>query len=69
MIIRIIGWEEGFKKVSLNKILRENYEFNIKEAKEFVDKILRREQVTLEVDQLVDFEKQVADVGILYEVG
>lgn len=69
MIIKILGWEEGFKKVSLNKILREHYGFNIKEAKVFVDKILRREQVTLEVDQLVEFDRQVAGIGIIYEIG
>ncbi len=68
MKVTITGWEKGFKKVSLNQFLREQYGYNIKESKGIVDKILNAEKVTLNVDQIEEFEKKATDIGIVYEL-
>ena len=68
MKITIIGWEKGFKKVSFNQFLREQYGYSIKESKDIVDKILNEERVTLHVDQTEGFEKKAARYGIVYEL-
>lgn len=66
MIVRICGWRKGFKKVSMNRLLREFSGMNLSEAKEAVDKILDGEtleiRLTCKENEGV-FIKEVEDAG------
>ena len=67
MKVLITGWEEGFKKVTFNQLLRKLYGYNIRESKQIVDKILRNELVVLQVDDFSAFEERVSGIGIIYK--
>lgn len=48
----ITGWNEGFKKIAVTKLLREKVELPLYEAKDCVDRCLDGEIVTLEVENI-----------------
>ncbi|MCL1633813.1 hypothetical protein M2650_04030 [Luteimonas sp. SX5] len=48
--IKISGWEPGFDKVAMNKLLRDEFGYSLNEAKSAVDKIVSNEPVALTVD-------------------
>ncbi|TKR30353.1 hypothetical protein FCE95_09475 [Luteimonas gilva] len=48
--IRIYGWEPGFNKVEMTKLLREELGSSLFDAKEMVDKIVSCEQIEISVN-------------------
>jgi hypothetical protein len=52
--VRITGWETGLKKVSLTKLLQSSAGMDLVTAKNYTDRILEGETVTLE---LPDFDQ------------
>ena len=48
--VRLVGWEEGLKKVQLNHLLRERCLLGLAEAKQKVDDLLLGQPVLVDCD-------------------
>ncbi|WP_281560125.1 hypothetical protein [Thalassomonas sp. RHCl1] len=68
MQIKIIGWQAGFNKVSLNKYLRKELNLDTKQSKDIVDNILNDQEVTLEINDSEDLITEIENTGAVIEV-
>ena len=59
--IVIDGWNAGFKKVSMTKLLHERANYSLSHAKAVTDTILNHQQVAIELPDNV-FEQIVAEL-------
>ncbi|CAN7753707.1 hypothetical protein LJR084_006931 [Variovorax sp. LjRoot84] len=47
--INIVGWKPGFLKISFAKILQENLEISLFDAKEMVERIMKGVPISVEI--------------------
>jgi hypothetical protein len=63
--VRISGWEEGLRKVALNKVLQRYLNISLAPAKTYVDRILSGEEVIVAVESRAVAETLVKEAGSL----
>lgn len=69
--VRFSGWEEGLRKVALNKVLQRHLDISLAPAKAYVDRILAREVVVVAVESRAvaeDLVKEARALGALVEI-
>lgn len=62
MVIRIVGWQEGLKKISLTKLLRAQVGLPLLEAKDCVDRCLNGEIVIIEVVDAIEAKRIAREI-------
>lgn len=64
----ITGWEVGFNKVGMNKLLRKYFGYCLSSAKEIVDAILVGEKVVLLLaeDNLEEVKQELQKVNVIF---
>jgi ribosomal protein L7/L12 len=70
--VMMIGWKPGLRKISLSHLLQELTDLSMAEAKEYVDRLLRGEKVTVVMTSssiAEDFSKRASDLGAIIELG
>lgn len=68
--IRIVGWNIGFDKIGMNKLLREDYSYPLDAAKRAVDLILDGGSLELEVsnDKITHIIAQLRALHVVFEL-
>lgn len=69
--VRFSGWEEGLRKVALNKVLQRHLNISLAPAKAYVDRILAGDEVIVTVESVAVAEKLVKEaraLGALVEI-
>ena len=64
--LKLTGWREGLKKISLTETLKQNTTLSVKEAKDCVDRLLDGEVVTVNLLPTVnpqELVKRVTGIG------
>lgn len=66
--IILCGWNVGFNKVGLNKLLREDFSYSLGHAKEVVDAILENQPIDIDVSdvQLAEIEVKLNALGVRF---
>lgn len=49
--ITLTGWETGFDKIGLNKLLRDQFGYSLRDAKAAVDALLENQVIKLSIAQ------------------
>ena len=63
--VRFSGWQEGLRKVALNKVLQRYLNISLAPAKAYVDRILARKEVIVTVESRAAAENLVKEAGEL----
>lgn len=68
--VRFYGWDEGFNKVAMTKLLAEDGKLGLLEAKKVTDGILENQQVILEFDEALakSIESHATKIGAKCEL-
>lgn len=68
MKICINGWNPGFDKITMNRFLREEFGYSLKEAKKSVDDILDGKELVLDVDctKVNEVKAKLTEIGMKY---
>jgi ribosomal protein L7/L12 len=64
--LKLTGWREGLKKISLTETLKQNTTLSVKEAKDCVDRLLDGEVVIVDLLPTVNLQElveRVTDIG------
>ncbi len=64
------GWDTGFEKVKLNKLLRDRFGYSLGQAKKAVDAILENESVELGISDvdLAEIESNLCALRVRFAV-
>jgi hypothetical protein len=63
--VRVVGWREGFMKISFTHLLMERCGMGLAEAKHALDKVLYGGEITVTLHHEVDAERFCADATAL----
>jgi ribosomal protein L7/L12 len=69
--IKISGWQQGMRKISLTKLLQERGGLGVKEAKALVDNVLAGREAVLDLPTDHDADvvaDEIRDLGAICEV-
>jgi hypothetical protein len=66
----LCGWEVGFNKVGLNRLLREHFGYSLGRAKEAVDAILENRHIDIDVssEKLKEIEMQLNALRVRFNI-
>jgi hypothetical protein len=69
--ITLSGWNVGFDKIGLTKLLRTEFGYSLGHAKSVTDAVLEGQPVTLELgdDQIEGMTSKLNRLGVNYEIG
>jgi ribosomal protein L7/L12 len=65
-VVKIIGWKEGLKKISMTKLLQKRLGINLAQAKDITDDVLYGKTIVLNINTDEDAKNLAAE---LYELG
>lgn len=67
--VTLTGWETGFQKISMNRLLREHTGYSLAKAKAAVDDVLGKAPVTVEFETDVLAERFLSEARQLGAIG
>lgn len=71
MKIKLTGWNEGLKKVSLTKLQTKHLDLSLKEAKENVDLLLEGFEIEIVVtseENAENFINEAKEIGVICKI-
>ena len=71
LMLKIVGWREGLRKISMNDVFREHLSLTLSDAKDCVDDVLAGKVVSLTLENSASGDvlaKALEEVGAIVEI-